>query len=694
MNKIVFLVEFGCEDLPPLDAVYIADSGPELLKNILKDFRLEYSGVRVFVTPRRIALQAEASAKQLSDEEKIKGPPVRVAMKDGEPTPAGLGFARKFNVDFSQLGQESTPKGDYLYYQLLKPGAPLEDIIADISLDFLKKLSFPVTMNWPESDFSFPRPIRWVTALVGDKLVDFTTCGLKSSTKTKGHYVFSKGDISLSDAASYEKILLENSVLVDSEKRKKLLINSIENLASEKNLSALMNEDLLDEINNSLEYPGCLLGSFPDKYLAMPREIIEACLIFHQRYIPINDSSGSLAPFFIGVRDGLPENLNEIKKGFESVLLARLKDAEFFFRKDRENSLEYYVEKLKGIEFTRGLGTLYEKTLRVKSLIPQLNFIFSDNSESLSVAEKIVELAKADLTTLTVGEFPELEGVIGSTYARLDQEAEAVSDGILQQYYPRTSEDSIPVLLEAAVAGFLDRLDTLTGNIGTEVKVTSSQDPYGMRRICRGMLRIAQKKGWDIDFEKLVQASVDAYPEDKLSSDAGEKTLTFILQQVRQYLEENFAYDVARSAAASGMDNPSELFNRARAIEQIKMSPGFVSLIAALKRAGNIIRQAEEKGIDIPQECDKALLAEESEKNLFEEYGKIKERVTSNFKEKNYFEGLRLVGSLREAVDAFFEDILVMDPDPKIMKNRLALLKGISLLGQPAGDLSLLEDKK
>ena len=168
MNKIVFLVEFGCEDLPPLDAVYIADSGPELLKNILKDFRLEYSGVRVFVTPRRIALQAEASAKQLSDEEKIKGPPVRVAMKDGEPTPAGLGFARKFNVDFSQLGQESTPKGDYLYYQLLKPGAPLEDIIADISLDFLKKLSFPVTMNWPESDFSFPRPIRWVTALVGD----------------------------------------------------------------------------------------------------------------------------------------------------------------------------------------------------------------------------------------------------------------------------------------------------------------------------------------------------------------------------------------------------------------------------------------------------------------------------------------------------------------------------------------------
>ncbi|NLB34525.1 MAG: glycine--tRNA ligase subunit beta [Elusimicrobia bacterium] len=692
MNKIVFLVEFGCEDLPPLDAVYIADSGPELLKNILKDFRLEYSGVRVFVTPRRIALQAEASAKQLSDEEKIKGPPVRVAMKDGEPTPAGLGFARKFNVDFSQLGQESTPKGDYLYYQLLKPGAPLEDIIADISLDFLKKLSFPVTMNWPESDFSFPRPIRWVTALVGDKLVDFTTCGLKSSTKTKGHYVFSKGDISLSDAASYEKILLENSVLVDSEKRKKLLINSIENLASEKNLSALMNEDLLDEINNSLEYPGCLLGSFPDKYLAMPREIIEACLIFHQRYIPINDSSGSLAPFFIGVRDGLPENLNEIKKGFESVLLARLKDAEFFFRKDRENSLEYYVEKLKGIEFTRGLGTLYEKTLRVKSLIPQLNFIFSDNSESLSVAEKIVELAKADLTTLTVGEFPELEGVIGSTYARLDQEAEAVSDGILQQYYPRTSEDSIPVLLEAAVAGFLDRLDTLTGNIGTEVKVTSSQDPYGMRRICRGMLRIAQKKGWDIDFEKLVQASVDAYPEDKLSSDAGEKTLTFILQQVRQYLEENFAYDVARSAAASGMDNPSELFNRARAIEQIKMSPGFVSLIAALKRAGNIIRQAEEKGIDIPQECDKALLAEESEKNLFEEYGKIKERVTSNFKEKNYFEGLRLVGSLREAVDAFFEDILVMDPDPKIMKNRLALLKGISLLGQPAGDLSLLED--
>ncbi len=693
MSKYPLLIEAGCEDLPPADVATIRETGLQLFKEILSRYRVNCYSAELFTTPRRIAVRGLVDFAQSPEKKEVKGPPYDIAVKDGTPTRAGVGFADKMGVGFDKLAVKETPRGKYMHFTLEEKGRPVRELLGDITSEFLTGLEFPVMMSWPGCPFRFPRPIRWVLAVMGSSSVKFELGNLKTGKSTRGHYIFADKKIKIKYPGEYEKVLKLNYVIADPAKRREALKTAAARPLKYTRGYPDLKEELLEELVGSVEFPTGIKGSFPEQYLNLPREVIEACLVYHQRFFPVTDRDGNILNNFIGIRDGISQGLDEIRAGYEKVLVARLKDAEFFLGKDREKPLEYYASRLDGIEFTRGLGTLKDKTRRVSSLCRKLCLLESVPEGMARPAARIAALAKADLTTLMVGEFPELEGTVGKIYAGMDGEPEEVSEGIQQHYSPRTARDPVPDINAAAAVGICDRLDTLCGNIAVGVTATGSQDPFGLRRVCRGMLRIAVEKGWSVDFGNLGKTSLGKYGRGKFPSDALEKVTRFISEQAVQYAEERFPHDVARCAAAAGTLDPCLLFERAGAVEKIKNSPGFDSLIAAFRRTGNILRQAREKKMKIPSSHNPSKLREKPEKELGRLYARASGKVDEKIEKREYYQALRELASLREAVDSFFDQVLVMDPDEGLRKNRLALINDISRLFAPVGDISLLELK-
>ncbi|MFH1416616.1 MAG: glycine--tRNA ligase subunit beta [Elusimicrobiota bacterium] len=697
MKTAPFLIEVGCEDLPPEMICTIEEQAADNLSKILRNRRISCKGLKALVSHRRIAVKIDETAShQETVIEKVKGPPVAVAFKDGKPTPAGLGFAKKLGANFSDLQIEETPRGKYYYCQKNSPGKPLKELIEDITIEFLSSFSFSITMRWPGGGLCFPRPIRWILVKYGKSSFDFSLGALKSSKTSRGHRVFSNKCLAIEDIKDYEKVLKQNYVLVDASERKKYLKKAIDRPLSHSAGSAIKDEFLLEEVSSSLEFPTGIKGEFPAKYLDMPREVIEACLMYHQKYFPVESDDGDLMNCFVGVRDGISEHIDPIRRGYERVLIARLEDAEFFLKQDRQHPLEYYSKQLAGIEFTRGLGTLADKTMRCKALASFVAKILKKDNNYISTVRRIADLGKADLVTHMVGEFPELEGKIGRIYAAMDGESKKVSEGIYQHYMPRTFEDKVPGSGEAAIVGVADRVDTLVGNYGAGVEATGSQDPFGMRRACRGLIRIMVEKKWDLDLKNIVFQCRREYGS-KTKIDFTDETMVkleeFLGLQIKNYLEESFPHDIARCVMASGRLNPYTLSARASAVEKIKKSKGFDSLITAFRRINNIIKQAEENGVDIPPTYEEAMLEEGSEQDLNSIFSRVKKDAYRKISAHEYAAVLKLLASMRAAVDMFFNDVLVMDPDKGIMKNRLAMLRAIVELFAPVGDISKLETK-
>ncbi len=696
MNKYPILIEIGCEDLPPEMMTDIERIAAANFTKILDEKRIKYKEIKIFITPRRIAVKVLGmSSHQEPVVEKVKGPPAAVAFKDGSPTQAGLGFAGKLGVNFKDLQLEETPKGKY--YCCIKEfrGKSVKELICDILKNFLGSFGFSVTMRWPGYGIQFPRPIRWFLVKMGKNCINLSFGNLKSSKTTRGHYVFSDKNIAIDDIKEYEKILKQNYVLVNPKERKDYLRKAIDRPLSRSDGSAVKNEKLLEEVNNSLEFPTGIKGEFPQKYLEMPREVIEACLIHHQKYFPVEDEDGKLMNCFIGVRDGISEYINPIRKGYERVLIARLEDAEFFLKQDRQYSLKDYAETLSGIEFTRGLGTLHDKVGRYTRIAEYVAENLSKTREFIDTAVRIAMLSKADLVTHMVGEFPELEGKIGGIYAELDKEKRKVSEGICQHYQPRTYEDDIPKIEEAAVVGIADRVDTLVGNFGTGVEATGSQDPFGMRRTSRGLIRILVEKKWNLDLWDIIKVSRKEYTGCKcnFTDENMSKLKKFMLLQIKNFLEENFTHDVVRCVLSSDELNPNILHEKAKAIAKVKESRGFDSLVTAFKRINNILKQADEKKVDIPEKYTAEKLKEKAEKELNEAFRITSKDVHLKMGKKDFNGVLKNLASLRKPVDMFFNEVLVMDPNKDIMRNRLAMLKNIVDIFDPIGDISKLEVK-
>ncbi|MFC2061132.1 glycine--tRNA ligase subunit beta [Elusimicrobiota bacterium] len=703
MNKYPLLIEIGCEDLPPENITYIEKCAEEIFSEILKEKRIEFDKIKVYTTSRRIALKVNNIASHQSFMvDKIKGPPAGVAVKDGKPTGAGHGFAKKMGMKFEDLKIEDTPRGKYVFAAKEQAGSVVRDLLKDILKEFLESFNFPVTMKWPGGAVQFPRPIRWLLVKLGDNAVKFGFGDLKSSRTSRGHYLFADKKIFIGNINDYEKVLKMNYVLADSGERKNYLDRAINRTLKYSNGCAVKPEKLMEEVNNSLEYPTGIRGEFPKQYLEMPREIIEACLIYHQRYFPVEDKDGNLLNYFVGVRDGISEFIEPIREGYEKVLVARLEDADFFLKKDREHSLSDHLKKLEGIEFEMNFGenkvktgNLYDKASRCSELAKIIAEKLGKKKDFIKTAVKIALLGKVDLTTHMVEEFPEMEGVIGKIYARMDGETASVAEGIYQQYKPRSYEDSIPSSAEAAVVGIADRIDTFCTNIVNITEASGSKDPYGMRRSAMGLIRILVEKKWDLDLEEIIRSDIDICSKNyKVNmKEAVEKINSFIFSQIKNYLEENFKYDVVRCAASNRSLNPYLMYERVRAIEKIKSSRGFDSLITAFKRTSNILKQARERKISIPENSDARRLKEDAEKELSRVYRSTLSDVKRKIAANDFMGVLKILASIRKPVDKFFDDVLVMSPEKDLMKNRLAILKNIIDLFSPVGDISKLELK-
>ncbi len=694
MNSYPLLIEIGCENLPPSDIDLIEETAGDIASALFKKYRIGHSSMEIMVSVRRIALKVNrVDAHQKSVTEIKKGPPADIAVKNGKPTKAGLGFARGRGVKFKELIKKDTPKGKYYFCKREISADAVRNIIPDIVIDLINGFDFPVTMRWPGSPVRFPRPIRWLMVKFGKQAVKFKLGSLSSGRSSRGHYIFADRKVYVDEIKDYKKLLRRNYVYADSKERMDSLKKTVARPLKYTSGYPVENKKLLREISNSVEFPTGIKGSFPKRYLRMPREIIEACLVHHQKYFPVEDRDGNLINYFVGVRDGISQHLETIREGYRKVLIARLQDAEFFLNKDRKKKLEEYVRELKGVEFSRGLGNLYDKSGRLRNLSEYISNLLGKNKTFTGKSIRAAELAKADLISYVVKEFPELEGTAGSIYAGLDGENKDVALAVREHYYPAAAGDDIPASELAAVVGVADRIDTVCGNIGAGVEASGSADPFGLRRSVKGLIKIMSGFNWDIDIGIIVAKSLKIYKRQgiKLNKRNTEKIDEFIKNQLQNHLVNNFEYDVVRCVISGGNLNPGMLSLKAEAISKIKESKGFESLITAFKRIKNILKQAGEKGIAIPEKYDGRKLKEADEKKLSIIYRKVSKEVESLLKDEKYSKVLDNLASIKEPIDSYFDEVMVICEDENLRKNRLAMLKNIFKLFAPAGDISELE---
>jgi glycyl-tRNA synthetase beta chain len=712
-----FLLEIGSEEIP---ADYLKPVLDQLRKSVPDQFqegRLPLPGdeIRVTGTPRRIVLfVSDLPECQEEAVEEISGPPCSVAFKDGTPTRAAEGFARSRGVRIEDLVVKETPKGKYVFARKVLPGRPAGEVLSTMIPRIIRSLSFPKSMRWEDSGFRFARPIRWIVALLGDEVIPVEIAGVASGRETRSHPVMHPGTVEIREADfdRYARILEERFVFVDREKRK----GRIETALIEHYPWGVLPPEhraLLDEVTDLVEYPGVLEGTFDEKFLRLPESVLVAAMKNHQRYFPITDREGKLLPRFGIVIDRSVEGSEGVREGNERVLRARLEDAAFFFEVDLKHSLDDRRRELKGVLFQEGLGSYFEKTDRLKRLAGLLAGEFGLRDEGRRAAERAAEICKADLVTEMVGEFPELQGVIGAEYAMRGGEPEAVARAIGEHYLPRLSGDPLPGTPVGKVLSIAERLDNLAGCFALGLTPTGGKDPFGLRRQALGLIQILSFAGPRLSLSKVVEVALEGLPDGLRGHPATLNAITgFIRDRLYNYHLENFRYDLIEAAMAVRHDDPLDLFRRLTALDRLKADPLWPALVELGERTYNITKSFEE-----PWETDSDRLEEPEERNLWEVFrehcGEIRSPLEEAAgidmagetegaaekegpeKEEKDVAGLYIQAAKRYAevfagpVHRFFDKVFVNVTDEGLRRNRLALIRSINrLLRDGFADLS------
>ena len=511
-----FLFEIGVEELP---ARYVDSSEAELKKLMtesLKEERISFGSVKSFSTPRRLALLIEGMAeKQEELHKKSTGPSVEAAYKDGKLTKAGEGFLKGQNADEADIKIIENEKGKYISVEKFYAGKDTAEILPDLLNKALKGLTFDKSMKWSDKQFRFARPIKWILALLDNKVLDFTFEGIKASDKTRGMRNFASQDVVINNITEYESILEKNYVIADHNKRKEKILESIRENCENDGDQVIINDYLLEEVLNLVEYPYAIKGEFNKNYLELPEDIITITMETHQRYFPVKDKDGKLANKFVLIRNA-PIYSEAVKKGNEKVIEPRLADAKFFYDEDLKVKLDQNVEKLKNVVFQKDMGTIYEKIQRSEKIADYIisELKLDDKKEDI---KRTVYLAKADLVSNVIGEkeFTKLQGFMGEVYARHEGEKESVAKGIFEHYLPRYFGDILPKTIEGAVAGIADKIDTITGCFAVGLIPTSSKDPYALRRAAQGIVSVCLFQNLDIDYDRLIDTTLEIFSENK-----------------------------------------------------------------------------------------------------------------------------------------------------------------------------------
>jgi glycyl-tRNA synthetase beta chain len=689
MNVVDFLLEIGTEEIPARFMESALSQLQQLGEQMLTENRIGYRQLKVYGTPRRLTLYVWGVEQQQSElVEEVKGPPKRAAFDEkGNPTKAAIGFARSQGVEVADLIVRETPSGEYVFARKVQSGRPTLDVLAAKLPNLITSLSFPRPMRWGSGELRFARPIRWILALLGEEVVEFQLDGLRSGQKTYGLRIFAPEPMIIRQPEEYFQKLLQGYVIVDQEQRKKMIWEAAQETAAKVGGQVHPNEELLEEITYLLEYPVPVCGSFPERFLRLPPEVIVTPMQEHQRYFPVWDGRGKLLPKFITFCNGPVEDLELVREGNEKVLRARLQDAEFFYEEDLKTPLADKVEKLREIVFLEGLGTIYDKVGRLVALSRYLGELLGFAEAEIRAAERAALLSKADLVTNMVYEFPELQGIMGGEYARASGEPEDVCQAIREHYCPRFSGDQVPQTKLGAVVAIADKIDNLVGCFGLGLEPTGSQDPYALRRQALGICHICLHWGFDFSLEALIARSWDAYGEGvrfKVAYESAKESLQeFFRVRLRHiFLEQGYDFDLVEAALGGSSDRICLVQKRLEALAALRGTPEFEALLTAYTRVANLSRNTSTTEI-IPE-----LLQEEEEKQLFTFWRELKGELEQLLQGEEFQQALVKSASLVGPVDRFFTNVMVMVEDEQLRQNRLALLKDMTITLEKFGDLS------
>ncbi len=679
------ILEVGTEEIPARFMPPALEDLARIAREGLEAERIGFGSVRTYGTPRRLVLHVEAVAPRQADavEERI-GPPVTAAYDaDGRPTRAAEGFARASGVDVSELIRVDTDKGPRVAVRRHVPGRPTSEVLAGLLPGWLGSLRFPKTMRWGAGEVTFARPVHWIVALLGDQVIPFAFAGVQSGRQSRGHRFHRPEPFDVMDAADYFRKVREAFVVVDPGERRRLIAEGVAAEAGRVGGRALLDDDLLDEVVHLVEYPVPVAGSFEERYLELPRELLILTMKHHQKYFAVVDGEGRLLNHFVTVSNTRARDMSVVARGNERVLRARLADARFFFEEDQKKSLEEHAEELKEVVFQSKLGTSHEKVERFRALARRIAERVCPGS--VDAVDRIARLCKADLVTQMVYEFPELQGVIGREYALRAGEDPVVARGIEEHYWPLHAGGPVPGSVEAACVGMADKVDTVVGCFGVGLIPTGTADPYALRRQTLGVLRTLLEKrlripvSWLVDEALGLLAGKLTRERDEVRSDV----LGFFRGRLEGLLvQQGIDADLAAAVLEAGWDDVVDAEARARALQEARRQGRLEPLAATFKRVGNILKGQG------PGRADPERLAAPAEKGLWEAYSTVRQRMEEAAEAGAYDRFLAEAEPLKAAVDRFFDEVLVMDPDPAVRAARLGLLAAVADLLRRVADFT------
>ena len=689
------LVELLTEELPPKALARLMEAFSRGIFEGLKEknFLAGAAESRPYATPRRLAVViSDVLDKQPDRVVERKGPAVATALDAaGNPTPALLGFAKSCGVDVAKLARRPGDKGEYFVYSSKHKGEPLKQHLVAVVEMALKKLPIPKVMRWGSGEAQFVRPVHGVILLHGKKSVPGTVLGLKSGNKTRGHRFLSQGPITIGHARDYEKILKQSGkVFASFEARREAIAKALDAEARKITPGADWNlgktAELIDEVTSLVEYPVVLAGGFDKAFLEVPKECLIISMQQHQKYFPVADKDGKLLPRFLFVSNMKAANPKEVIHGNERVLRARLSDARFFYDQDRKQRLADRLPRLGNVVYHNKLGSQLERVQRLEKLSGKIaQLLKADRAH----AERAAQLCKADLLTEMVGEFPELQGIMGRYYAKYDHEPTVVADAVEQHYWPRTAGGELPKHPIAVCVALADKLDTLVGIYGIGLVPTGEKDPFGLRRAAQGVVRILVEKSLALDVKDLLVSARSQFPNGVIADTVVQDLHGFMLERLKPYLKEKgFEPDEIDAVVSLAPTRLDQVLPRLKALKEFRALPEGQALAAANKRIRNILRQA---GGTPSDKVDAGRLTEPAERIRSEAIQTLEAQVAPLFKVGNYAEALKRLAGLRPAVDEFFDKVMVMVDDVAVRDNRLALLNRLGNLFLNVADISRLQ---
>jgi glycyl-tRNA synthetase beta chain len=688
-NTNDFIVELGTEELPPLSLEKLSRAFHDNLLSLIDEAGLTHQKSYYYASPRRLAVIIDDLAE--AQENKTinrQGPAVQSAFdKDGNPSPAAIGFAKSCGVNVDDLNQIETPKGNRLAFEINEQGKPAKELLPALVQKALTKLPIAKAMRWGNSEHSFIRPVKWLLMLQGEKVIPCSLYNCDASDQTRGHRFMSKGNITIPCAKEYLPLLESHFVIADFNKRKVIIEQQILELASGLSANAVITPELLNEVTALVEWPVALAGDFEAEFLSVPQEALISTMATNQKYFHLEDDNQKLLAKFITVANVASSNPKIIIKGNEKVIRPRLADAKFFYEQDRKHSLLSRTPKLGNVIFQKDLGSVLDKTLRIQKLATSIASLSGIDCTKISAAALI---CKSDLLTDMVGEFPSLQGIMGSYYAINDGECAEVAAAMNEIYMPRYAGDKLPSTETGLYLALADRLDTLTGIFAAGLIPTGNKDPFALRRATLGILRLIIENDLPLDIKMLIDLAAENFTTITVSDECKNLIINFFNGRLKaMYLEKGFPSTVIQAVQVLEIHSPIDNDARIKAVNIFNEIEQAESLAEANKRVANILSK-NAADFDL-HTINPALLSTEPEQNLFNSMNELNIEVKELCTAGKYSQALTLLASLKPAIDSFFDSVMVMDEDLKLRQNRLALLNQLRNLFMAIADISCLQ---